>query len=136
MNLPLVSGTKICWTFLRNSSLIPSRRLSPRTKCQKTSAFPTMCHYVNVGERARSALTHILSDGVHYISGVCATDASCLVDSGVINVNSIIEVQKFAINIVSNGQKICILLGAEQIAVNPGDRIGDPVNIDKVLNGH
>jgi len=61
--------------------------------------------------------------------------AEAMIDH-VINVNSIIEVKEFAINIVSNGQKVCILLGAEQIAVNPGDRIGNPVNIDKVLNGH
>lgn len=73
---------------------------------------------------------------MHYISGVCSIDVSCLIDSGAINVNSIIEVKEFVINIVTSGQKVCILLGAEQIAVNPGSRIGNPVDTGKIRNEH
>lgn len=32
---------------------------------------------------------------------------------------------------MGSGQKICIILGAEQVGANPGDRIGSPVDISK-----
>ena len=36
------------------------------------------------------------------------------------------------INTVASGQKICVLLSAEQAGTNPGNRMGSPTDIAKV----
>lgn len=73
----------------------------------------------------------ILSDGTHFLSGMCATQLNHLVHKGVIAQNSIICVNEFIVNTMGSGQKIVIILGAEQVGPNPGERIGTPVDITK-----
>lgn len=77
----------------------------------------------------------ILSDGTHFLSGMCATQLNSLVHSGAISQHCIIKLSEFILNEMGSGQKICILLGAEQVGPNPGDRIGSPVDIAKVPGG-
>jgi len=77
----------------------------------------------------------ILSDGTHFLQGMCATQLNSLVHTGVISQHCILRVNEFIVNTMGSGQKICILLGAEQTGPNPGDRIGSPVDITKVPGG-
>eukprot|EP00571_Detonula_confervacea_P014379 CAMPEP_0172303124 /NCGR_PEP_ID=MMETSP1058-20130122/4695_1 /TAXON_ID=83371 /ORGANISM="Detonula confervacea, Strain CCMP 353" /LENGTH=635 /DNA_ID=CAMNT_0013013833 /DNA_START=117 /DNA_END=2024 /DNA_ORIENTATION=+ len=77
----------------------------------------------------------ILSDGTHFLSGMCATQLNSLVHSGAISQHCILKVNEFIVNTMGSGQKICILLGAEQVGPNPGDRMGSPVDIAKVPGG-
>jgi len=74
----------------------------------------------------------ILSDGAHYLSGVCATHLNSLVNSGIISQLCILKVNEFVISTMGSGQKICILLAAEQVGLNPGARMGSPEDIAKV----
>jgi len=79
----------------------------------------------------------ILSDGTNFCSGMCATQLNHLVNNGTITQNCILCVNDFIVNIMASGQRICIILGAEQVGPNPGDRIGSPIDITKAgnLNG-
>jgi len=76
----------------------------------------------------------ILSDGTHFLSGMCATQLNSLVHNGTISQHCILQVNEFIVNTMGSGQKICILLGAEQVGPNPGDRIGAPTDIAKEAN--
>mmetsp|Transcript_6784 Transcript_6784/g.14694 ORF Transcript_6784/g.14694 Transcript_6784/m.14694 type:complete len:645 (+) Transcript_6784:208-2142(+) len=73
----------------------------------------------------------ILSDGKYFLSGMCATQLNNLVHTGVIALNSILRVNDFIVNTMGSGQKIVIVLGADQMGANPGERIGSPVDIAK-----
>eukprot|EP00584_Thalassiosira_punctigera_P000883 CAMPEP_0172535332 /NCGR_PEP_ID=MMETSP1067-20121228/7393_1 /TAXON_ID=265564 ORGANISM="Thalassiosira punctigera, Strain Tpunct2005C2" /NCGR_SAMPLE_ID=MMETSP1067 /ASSEMBLY_ACC=CAM_ASM_000444 /LENGTH=642 /DNA_ID=CAMNT_0013320263 /DNA_START=160 /DNA_END=2088 /DNA_ORIENTATION=- len=73
----------------------------------------------------------ILSDGTHFLSGMCATQLNNLVHSGAVAQNCILRVNEFIVNTMGSGQKIVIVLGAEQAGPNPGDRIGAPTDVAK-----
>lgn len=79
----------------------------------------------------------VLSDGTLFCSGMCATQLNHLVHSGTITLNCLLRVSDFIVNVMGSGQRICIILGAEQVGPNPGNRLGDPSDITKAgnLNG-
>ncbi|KAL7536539.1 hypothetical protein ACHAXR_007220, partial [Thalassiosira sp. AJA248-18] len=77
----------------------------------------------------------ILSDGTNFLSGMCATQLNHLVHSGTISQHCILQVNDFIVNTMGSGQKIVILLDAEQIGPNPGERIGAPTDITKAGAG-
>ena len=77
----------------------------------------------------------ILSDGVHFFSGMCATQLNHLVHQGTIAQNCILKVNDFIVNTMGSGAKICIILGCDAVGGNPGNRIGGPVDIAKVPGG-
>lgn len=74
----------------------------------------------------------ILSDGAHYLSGILAANLNSLVYSNTISKNCILKVNSFMINTIPSGQKICVLMGAEQVGNNPGNRVGVPMDISHV----
>ncbi|KAL3800756.1 hypothetical protein ACHAW5_002470 [Stephanodiscus triporus] len=76
-----------------------------------------------------------LSDGMHFLSGMCATQLNPLVHSGVISQFSVLRVTEFIVNTLGSGVKICILLGCEPASPNPGERIGSPIDVSKVPLG-
>lgn len=75
----------------------------------------------------------VLSDGNHFISGMCATQLNAKVNSGDIAQHAIIHVNEFLVNQMPSGQKIVILLNCELVN-NPGTRMGNPVDISKAGN--
>jgi replication factor A1 len=75
----------------------------------------------------------VLSDGNHFLSGMCATQLNPKVNSGEIAQFAIIKVNEFLVNTMPSGQKIVILLKTEQVQ-NPGIRMGNPVDIAKAGN--
>mmetsp|Transcript_952 Transcript_952/g.2275 ORF Transcript_952/g.2275 Transcript_952/m.2275 type:complete len:643 (+) Transcript_952:206-2134(+) len=77
----------------------------------------------------------ILSDGTHFLSGMCATQLNSLVHTGIVSQHCILRVDEFIVNTMGSGQKIVIILAAEQVGGNPGSRIGAPVDITKVPGG-
>ena len=76
-----------------------------------------------------------LSDGIHFLSGMCATQLNPLVHSGVISQFSVLRVSEFIVNTLGSGVKICILLGCETSGPNPGEKIGTPVDVSKIPGG-
>mmetsp|Transcript_12965 Transcript_12965/g.20013 ORF Transcript_12965/g.20013 Transcript_12965/m.20013 type:complete len:634 (-) Transcript_12965:1237-3138(-) len=75
----------------------------------------------------------VLSDGTHFLSGMCATQLNPKVNSGEIAQFAIIKVHEFLVNSMPSGQKIVILLKCELVQ-NPGSRLGNPVDISKSGN--
>lgn len=75
----------------------------------------------------------VLSDGNHFLSGMCATQLNAKVNSGEIAKHAIIKVNEFLVNVMPSGQKIIILLKTDTVQ-NPGNRLGNPVDISKVGN--
>ena len=57
----------------------------------------------------------ILSDGVHFFSGMCATQLNHLVHQGTIAQNCILKVNDFIVNTMGSGAKICIILGCDAV---------------------
>lgn len=76
-----------------------------------------------------------LSDGTHFLSGMCATQLNPLVHSGIIAQYCVLCVSEFIVNTLGSGVKICILLGCEPSGPNPGTKIGSPVDISKIPGG-
>jgi len=76
-----------------------------------------------------------LSDGIHFLSGMCATQLNPLVHSGIIAQHCVLQVSEFIVNTLGSGKKICILLGCEAAGPNPGDKIGIPVNFEQFPYG-
>lgn len=75
-----------------------------------------------------------LSDGIHFLSGMCPTQLNPLVHSGIIAQHCVLRVSEFIVNTLGSGVKICILLGCEAAGPNPGDKIGIPVNFEPVIS--
>lgn len=76
-----------------------------------------------------------LSDGVHYLSGMVATQLNDLVNNRTISLFSILRVDGFINNTLGSGAKICILLDVTNMGPNPGEKIGNPVDISKIPGG-
>lgn len=76
-----------------------------------------------------------ISDGIHYLSGMCATQLNGLVHNGTISLFSVLRVEDFITNTMGSGTKICILLGVTVMGPNPGEKIGNPVDISKIPGG-
>ena len=75
----------------------------------------------------------VLSDGNRFLSGMCATQLNPKVNSGEIAQFAIININEFLVNKMPSGQTIIILLRCDLVQ-NPGQRIGQPVDILKVGN--
>lgn len=73
----------------------------------------------------------ILSDGQHFVQGMLATQLAGLVHNGQLKDNSIVQVEDFMINQV-HGRTVVILLRLSVVNADPGQRIGQPVDIEKV----
>lgn len=84
---------------------------------------------------AVSIIQIFLSDGIHFLSGMCATQLNPLVHSGIIAQYCVLNVSEFIVNTLGSGVKICILLGCETAGPNPGDKIGTPLDISKIPGG-
>eukprot|EP00984_Skeletonema_dohrnii_P012844 scaffold5242_cov107-Skeletonema_dohrnii-CCMP3373.AAC.3 len=72
----------------------------------------------------------VISDGQYYIAGMLAKQLHPKVHSGEIAQFAIITVHEFKVNTLPSGEKIIILLGADKV-INPGTRLGNPVDIMK-----
>ena len=72
----------------------------------------------------------VISDGQYYIAGMLVNQIHPKVHSGEIAQFAIITVHEFEVNTLPSGQKIIILLGADKV-INPGTRLGNPVDISK-----
>jgi hypothetical protein len=66
---------------------------------------------------------------------MCATQINHLVHDGTISLYSILRVEEFITNTLGSGAKICILLGVTAVGPNPGEKIGNPVDIAKIPGG-
>lgn len=66
---------------------------------------------------------------------MCATQLNHLVHDGTISLFSILRVEEFITNTLGSGAKICILLGVKAVGPNPGEKIGNPVDIAKIPGG-
>lgn len=75
----------------------------------------------------------VLSDGNHFLSGMCATQLNDKVNTGELSQFSIIKVSEFLVNTMPSGQKIIILLKCDQVQ-NPGSRLGNPSDVTKAGN--
>eukprot|EP00538_Stauroneis_constricta_P011346 CAMPEP_0119557696 /NCGR_PEP_ID=MMETSP1352-20130426/9280_1 /TAXON_ID=265584 /ORGANISM="Stauroneis constricta, Strain CCMP1120" /LENGTH=643 /DNA_ID=CAMNT_0007604835 /DNA_START=186 /DNA_END=2117 /DNA_ORIENTATION=- len=73
----------------------------------------------------------VLSDGAHFVQGMLATQINGLVNAG-LEANCLIRVKKFMKNCIQ-GKNVIILLEAD-ILNNPGERIGQASDIEKVGN--
>ena len=91
-----------------------------------------LCSFIPLHSDSSSSNQIILSDGVHYFSGMCTLRLNNLVHNGIIANNRIIKVNDFVVNTMGSGAKICIILGCQAVVGNPGYRIGAPVDISKV----
>eukprot|EP00985_Skeletonema_marinoi_P018453 scaffold10306_cov75-Skeletonema_marinoi.AAC.14 len=75
----------------------------------------------------------VISDGDHFMSGMMSTQLNPKVHSGEIAQFAIIKVTKFEVTTLPSGQKIIILLGDDKV-INPGTRLGNPVDTSKAGN--
>jgi hypothetical protein len=81
-----------------------------------------------------SRLKIFLSDGIHFLSGMCHTQLNPLVHSGIIAQYCVLQVSAFIVSTLKSGVKICVLLGCEAAGQNPEYKIGIPVDIGKIPN--
>eukprot|EP00550_Attheya_septentrionalis_P007580 CAMPEP_0198296596 /NCGR_PEP_ID=MMETSP1449-20131203/33246_1 /TAXON_ID=420275 /ORGANISM="Attheya septentrionalis, Strain CCMP2084" /LENGTH=643 /DNA_ID=CAMNT_0043997261 /DNA_START=49 /DNA_END=1980 /DNA_ORIENTATION=+ len=82
------------------------------------------------GGGASERFRAIFSDGQNFVQGMLATQLNPLVHSGEIQENSVIAVKEFMKNVVQ-GRTVIIVLKLEVITANPGQRFGDPKDIEK-----
>ncbi|KAL7487194.1 hypothetical protein ACHAW6_012791 [Cyclotella cf. meneghiniana] len=73
----------------------------------------------------------IISDGNRHFASMCATQLNSLVQMGQISNNCLLRITQFIVNTMGSGQKVCIIMGCENAGPNPGERIGNPQDVQK-----
>mmetsp|Transcript_22043 Transcript_22043/g.47940 ORF Transcript_22043/g.47940 Transcript_22043/m.47940 type:complete len:677 (-) Transcript_22043:98-2128(-) len=68
-----------------------------------------------------------LSDGQHFLHGECDQELNKMIHEHVISQNAIIRVPQFAMS-TRGDRKVCYIIEAQQVALNPGVFLGSPVD--------
>jgi hypothetical protein len=77
----------------------------------------------------------ILSDGNYFASGILATQLNHKVNSGHICLFALLQVTEYSVSTMPpSGQRIIILFRTADSVQNPGYRLGNPVDVARVVN--
>jgi replication factor A1 len=100
------------------------------------SSFHPVCQIINIKNvtnknDGNDRYRIILSDGAHYIQGMVATQLNHLMNNNSVKVYNIIRINEYMVNTVQ-AKKICIILNLDVIDTSPSEKIGEPVDIEKV----
>ncbi|KAG8937310.1 Replication factor A protein 1 [Tulasnella sp. 418] len=91
------------------------------------------CKAINTGPDQPSRNRLVISDGNYWAQSMLATQLNDLVTDGQIQKNTIIRMKKFHASRVQ-GKRLIIILDVEPMS-QVDNRIGEPVNIEQVLDG-
>jgi replication factor A1 len=97
---------------------------------QANPAFQPVLQLLQVKEVGNDRFRSIISDGQYFAQGMLATQLTPLVQSGQLQDNCVIQVEDFMINQVQ-GRMVIILLKISVVNAHEGQRIGQPVDVDK-----
>ncbi|OEU12326.1 replication factor-a protein [Fragilariopsis cylindrus CCMP1102] len=112
------------------------RTLIGSNEGHQDSSFSPVCQIINIKNvtnknDGNDRYRIILSDGVHYIQGMVATQLKHLMIDGSVKTHNIIRINEYMVNTVQ-AKKICIILNLDVIDTSPSEKIGEPVDIEKV----
>ena len=112
------------------------RTLIGSNEGHQDSSFSPVCQIINIKNvtnknDGNDRYRIILSDGVHYIQGMVATQLNHLITDDGVKTYNIIRINEFMVNTVQ-AKKICIILNLDVIDTSPSEKIGEPVDIEKV----
>jgi len=115
-------------TPLTHKAVLQLSRLSGHTEQPHFEPVVQVC---SLRKKPNSDVHEItISDGIHYMLGTCAQPVSSLIDEQYFTLFSFIKVQEFATTTAANGNKSIQLIRVENPMIpNPGEKIGNPVNI-------